>query len=371
MTSASLWVQGARPRTLGAAVAPVLVGTSAAVADADGVIWWRRAVLAMVVALALQVGRQLRQRLLRRCARHRQGAQGPGAPDRDRAGDARRGEAGRVPLVRRGRGRGPGALAGGQPVAAAGGRRRHRRRVALHRRAQAVRLPRPGRGDGARVLRVRGDGRFRVRAGRSTCPARRGGARSSSGCSRARSSSPTTCATSRPTRSPGSARSRFGSGRTAARRLFVACYVGSFLAVVAIGVTQPWALLGLLALPLAVAPVRTVLTRTDPPSLVSALVQTSQARSRRRGAGERRAVPVLSEHRLRIGDRAVTLLEGPAGWGECSPLPGLPERSPAVPAGCRRSCDRRLPARGARPRAGERAGRRALLGAGAPRATRR
>ena len=45
-----------------------------------------------------------------------------------------------------------------------------------------------------------------------------------------------------------------GPGRapTAARRLFVACYVGSFLAVVAIGVTQPWALLGLLALPLAV-----------------------------------------------------------------------------------------------------------------------
>ena len=55
MTSAALWVQGARPRTLGAAVAPVLVGTSAAVADADGVIWWR-ALCAMVVALALQVG---------------------------------------------------------------------------------------------------------------------------------------------------------------------------------------------------------------------------------------------------------------------------------------------------------------------------
>ena len=65
-------------------------------------------------------------------------------------------------------------------------------------------------------------------------------------------------------------------GATAARRLFVACYVGSFLAVVAIGLTQPWALLGLLALPFAVAPVRTVLTRTDPPSLVSALVQTSK-----------------------------------------------------------------------------------------------
>lgn len=30
------------------------------------------------------------------------------------------------------------------------------------------------------------------------------------------------------------------------------------------------------------------------------------------------------EHRLRLGDRPVTLLEGPAGWGEYSPLPGYP-----------------------------------------------
>ena len=30
------------------------------------------------------------------------------------------------------------------------------------------------------------------------------------------------------------------------------------------------------------------------------------------------------EHRLRIGDRDVLLVEGPAGWGECSPLPGYP-----------------------------------------------
>jgi O-succinylbenzoate synthase len=30
----------------------------------------------------------------------------------------------------------------------------------------------------------------------------------------------------------------------------------------------------------------------------------------------------VKEHRLRIGDRAVTLLGGPAGWGEASPLPG-------------------------------------------------
>ncbi len=30
------------------------------------------------------------------------------------------------------------------------------------------------------------------------------------------------------------------------------------------------------------------------------------------------------EHRLRIGDREVLLVEGHAGWGECSPFPGYP-----------------------------------------------
>lgn len=30
----------------------------------------------------------------------------------------------------------------------------------------------------------------------------------------------------------------------------------------------------------------------------------------------------MREHRLRIGDRRVTLVAGPAGWGESSPLPG-------------------------------------------------
>jgi o-succinylbenzoate synthase len=38
----------------------------------------------------------------------------------------------------------------------------------------------------------------------------------------------------------------------------------------------------------------------------------------------------MREHRLRIGHRAVTLLEGPAGWGECSPLPGYPCDQPAA-----------------------------------------
>jgi 1,4-dihydroxy-2-naphthoate octaprenyltransferase len=48
------WIAGARPRTLPAAVAPVLAGTGVA-AYADGAVWWK-ALLALVVSLALQVG---------------------------------------------------------------------------------------------------------------------------------------------------------------------------------------------------------------------------------------------------------------------------------------------------------------------------
>ena len=48
------WVAGARPRTLPAAIVPVVVGT--AVASAEGTVIWWRAATAMAVALAIQVG---------------------------------------------------------------------------------------------------------------------------------------------------------------------------------------------------------------------------------------------------------------------------------------------------------------------------
>ena len=54
MTTPAQWLAGARPRTLPAAVAPVLAGTGVAAYDGDAV-WWK-ALLALVVSLALQVG---------------------------------------------------------------------------------------------------------------------------------------------------------------------------------------------------------------------------------------------------------------------------------------------------------------------------
>jgi 1,4-dihydroxy-2-naphthoate octaprenyltransferase len=53
-TTPAQWLAGARPRTLPAAIAPVLAGTGVA-AYADGLVWWK-ALLALVVSLALQVG---------------------------------------------------------------------------------------------------------------------------------------------------------------------------------------------------------------------------------------------------------------------------------------------------------------------------
>lgn len=54
VASSADWLAGSRPRTLPAAVAPVLAGTGVA-SYVDGAVWWK-ALLALVVSLALQVG---------------------------------------------------------------------------------------------------------------------------------------------------------------------------------------------------------------------------------------------------------------------------------------------------------------------------
>jgi 1,4-dihydroxy-2-naphthoate polyprenyltransferase len=63
-------------------------------------------------------------------------------------------------------------------------------------------------------------------------------------------------------------------GATATARLFVALLVAAFAAVVPIGLEHPGAFVALVAVPFAVAPVRTVLGGAGPASLVRALVGT-------------------------------------------------------------------------------------------------
>ena len=52
MTTREQWIAGARPKTLPAAIAPVLVGTSFAGYNSS----FLHTLLALIVALALQVG---------------------------------------------------------------------------------------------------------------------------------------------------------------------------------------------------------------------------------------------------------------------------------------------------------------------------
>src|SRR5690606_25168963 len=65
-------------------------------------------------------------------------------------------------------------------------------------------------------------------------------------------------------------------GDRATRLGYVALFVGAFAVIGGIGVARPWALLGLLAVPLAVPPSRTVLTGGQGPALIGALQGTGR-----------------------------------------------------------------------------------------------
>jgi 1,4-dihydroxy-2-naphthoate polyprenyltransferase len=54
VATATQWIDGARLRTLAISIAPVLIGTAAAV-DIDAAVWWK-ALVALVVSFFLQVG---------------------------------------------------------------------------------------------------------------------------------------------------------------------------------------------------------------------------------------------------------------------------------------------------------------------------
>lgn len=274
MATPSEWVQGARPRTLGAAVAPVLVGTAAAVADADGVIWWRFA-LALIVALALQVG-------VNYANDYSDGIRGT---DRDRRGPLRLTATGTATPVAVKR-----AAALSFLVAAVAGLvlslvvNPWLLLVGVAAIGAAVLYtggPRPYGYLGLGELMVLVFFGFVATVGSAYVQVEYvpGSAWWGSfvvgllACAILLANNVRDVGTDAVS---GKRTLAVRLGDRTTRWLFVACYAGSFAAVVAIGVTQPWGLLGLLALPLAIEPARLVLTRSDPPSLVAALVATAR-----------------------------------------------------------------------------------------------
>ncbi|MCO7221200.1 1,4-dihydroxy-2-naphthoate polyprenyltransferase [Klenkia sp. PcliD-1-E] len=66
-------------------------------------------------------------------------------------------------------------------------------------------------------------------------------------------------------------------GEAATRWSFAGLVVAAFVVVALVGVARPWALLGLLAAPVAVPPVRTVLSGARGPALIAALGGTGRA----------------------------------------------------------------------------------------------
>jgi 1,4-dihydroxy-2-naphthoate octaprenyltransferase len=274
VTTAAEWVQGARPRTLGAAISPVLVGTAAAYADADDVIWWR-AGAALVVALALQVG-------VNYANDYSDGVRGT---DARRAGPLRLTASGvAAPAAVRN----AAVLAFG--VAAVFGLALA---IAVDLRLLVVGVaaiaaaalytggPRPYGYSGLGELSVLVFFGLVATAGSAYVQIERVPAAAWWG---ALAVGLLACAILLANnirdidsdRAAGKRTLAVRTGAPAARALFAACIAAAFLAVVGVGVLEPPALIALAAMPLAVAPVRTVATRTDPPSLVAALVGTAR-----------------------------------------------------------------------------------------------
>jgi 1,4-dihydroxy-2-naphthoate octaprenyltransferase len=257
---------------LGAAVSPVLVGTAAAVADADGVIWWRFAG-ALVVALALQVG-------VNYANDYSDGVRGT---DKNRRGPVRLVACG---LASPAAVRNAAAIAFG--VAAVVGAvlslivNPWLLLIGFAALVAAVTYtggPKPYGYFGLGEVMVLAFFGFVATVGSAYVQYRHLPAVAWWGAvavglpacaillaNNVRDVEPDIVAGKR------TLAVRIGAPR--ARRLYVSCLAGALVAVGACGAWHPWALVGLAAAPLAITPARLVLTRSDPASLVAALVRT-------------------------------------------------------------------------------------------------
>jgi len=269
----NVWLAGARPRTLPASVSPVLVGTAVAAAQGTVVAW--RALAAMVVALALQVGTNYANDY----------SDGRRGTDARRAGPLRLTASGLVAPARVLR-----AAMLAFAVAAVAGLTLA---VAVDLRLVLVGAaciaagalytggPKPYGYAGFGELAVLVFFGFVATAGSAYVQLERltGLALLASvpvgllACALLVANNLRDVDTDAESKKMTLA-VRLGPART--RTLYRACVIGALAGVVAVGVARPPALVALAAAPLAVGPVRLVAERRDAPGLIAALVGTAR-----------------------------------------------------------------------------------------------
>jgi 1,4-dihydroxy-2-naphthoate octaprenyltransferase len=271
---ARLWLAGARPRTLGAAIAPVLVGTAAAYADASH-IDAGRALLASVVAVALQVGVNFANDY----------SDGVRGADRDRRGPLRLTASGlATPSAVRTAAAvsfGVAAVAGAvlsllvEPWLLVVGA------LAIAAAALYTGGPRPYGYHGLGEVAVLAFFGFVATAGSAYVQVERVPAAAWWGALVVGLPACAILLTNNIRDLAGDATAgkrtlavRVGDRRS--RGLYIACVAGAFAAVIPIAVDEPLALLALAAAPLGVAAVRAVMHATAPPQLVGALLATAR-----------------------------------------------------------------------------------------------
>jgi 1,4-dihydroxy-2-naphthoate octaprenyltransferase len=273
VASAREWVQGARPRTLGAAVSPVLLGTAAA--SIDGPTRWWRALAALVVALALQVG-------VNYANDYSDGVRGT---DRERRGPLRLTASGlAAPSAVRNAAVisfGVAAVVGAVLAIVVDWRLLLLGAACIVAAALYTGGPRPYGYYGLGELMVLACFGFAATAGSAYVQHRHVNGTAWLCClvaglpavaillvNNIRDVETDTVAGKR------TLAVRIGADR--ARGLFIGCMIGSLVATVVIGTRHPWALLGLLATVFALGPIRLVAVARDPKRLVRALVLTAR-----------------------------------------------------------------------------------------------
>lgn len=271
MATPAQWIEGARPRTLGAAVAPVLVGTAVA-ATTGPIIWWR-AVGALVVAVAFQIG-------VNYANDYSDGVRGT---DAERRGPLRLTASGLAAPAQVRLAAGLSLLVGAavglvlalavNPWLIAFGA------VLIVAAVLYTGGPRPYGYAGLGEVMVLACFGFAATVGTTYVQGRGVPAAAWWGslvtglpaCAVLLANNVRDVATDVVA---GKRTLAVRIGATRARRLFVGCLAGAFVALVPIAVDAPAAALGFLAAPLAVPPARAMLTRTDAPGLIAALVGT-------------------------------------------------------------------------------------------------